>query len=132
MYAIQMFLKSENVKMTSENKQKTWNVRLKVWFEVDGKPIIGEGRLRMLKAIHENGSIRHAATSLGISYRKIRGAIRDMEMQINEPLVIAYRGGEDGGGARLTSTAHALIASYGDAADRFYQLADRTLTFPSL
>ena len=118
-------------RIVTEKQEKTLNVRLKVWFEVDGKPVIGEGRLKMLQAIHENGSIRHAATALGISYRKIRGAIRDMEIQMDQPLVFAYRGGEEGGGARLTSKAHALIASYIDTANTFHHMVDEVLNFKS-
>lgn len=45
-------------------------VRSKVWLEVAGKPLLGEGRERLLLAIDAQGSINAAAASLGLSYRK--------------------------------------------------------------
>lgn len=91
---------------------REWAVRLKVWLEVDGEPIIGEGRHEMLQAIHRNGSIIQAAREIGISYRKMRGAIGHMEQSIGHPLVNTRRGGGNGGGAELTPEAHLLIDRY--------------------
>ena len=98
-----------------------WDIRLKVWFEIDGNPIIGDGRLAMLNAIHQNGSIIEAARQIGVSYRKIRGALRDMEKHMGKPLVRAYRGGGHGGGADLTPEAHQLIELYKKIKNRFEQ-----------
>ena len=96
----------------TDNKCNRWSVRLKVWLEIDGRPVIGEGRVAMLNAIDENGSIIEAARTLGISYRKIRGAISDMEGSVGESLVKTHRGGGHGGGACLTSHAYALVDNY--------------------
>lgn len=100
-----------------------WDVRLKVWLEINGKPVIGEGRLDMLKAIHVNGSMIQAARDTGVSYRKIRGAIRDMETLLKQPLVHTHRGGGDGGGACLTPAAHSIIETYTDVTKEFQQVA---------
>ncbi len=96
----------------TDNKCNRWNVRLKVWLEIDGHPVIGEGRLAMLTAIDENGSIIEAARTLGISYRKIRGAISDMERSVGNSLVKTHRGGGHGGGASLTPHARELVENY--------------------
>lgn len=98
-----------------------WDIRLKVWFEIDGHPIIGDGRLAMLNSIHQHGSIIEAAREIGVSYRKIRGAICDMEKHIGQPLVKAYRGGGNGGGANLTPEAHQLIELYTKIRNKFQQ-----------
>ncbi|MBF0303546.1 MAG: LysR family transcriptional regulator [Desulfamplus sp.] len=98
-----------------------WDIRLKVWFEIDGHPIIGDGRLAMLNSIHQNGSIIDAAREIGVSYRKIRGALCDMEKHIGQPLVKAYRGGGHGGGATLTPLAHKLIEEYTKIRNGFEQ-----------
>lgn len=82
-----------------------WCLKSKMWIEIEGKPIIGEGRMAMLEAIHLNNSIRGASQETGISYRRIRGAIREMEKAIGQPLVQTYRGGREGGGAELTPLA---------------------------
>lgn len=104
--------------------EKQWRLRSKVWLEIEGHPVIGEGRMHMLQAIDRNGSIREASREIGISYRRIRGAIRDMETATGRPLVRSYRGGEDGGGARLTTAAHELMHSYARVAQGFQEAVD--------
>lgn len=105
-------------------KDKHWGLRSKVWLELEGQPVIGEGRLAMLQAIHRHGSIIRASQEMGIPYRRIRGAIRDMEQVLGKPLVQAYRGGQDGGGAMLTVAAHQLMDSYAKVASGFQQAMD--------
>ena len=104
-----------------------WRVRLKVWLEIDGHPVIGEGRMAMLSAIDENGSIIDAARELKISYRKIRGAISDMERSLGTCLVRTQRGGNRGGGAKLTSHARTLIESYLKVTRQFTEKAELQL-----
>ncbi len=107
----------------NDNKSDRWSVRFKIWLEIDGNPVIGEGRLAMLNAIDENGSIIEAARDLGISYRKIRGAISAMEHSVGKSLVQTHRGGGHGGGARLTANAHALVRDYIKVAQEFREQA---------
>ena len=107
---------------TIENDK--WGVRSKVWIEWEGRPVMGEGRMAMLQAIERHGSIIHASRKTGISYRKIRGAIRDMENILNRPLVRAFRGGEGGGRAELTETAHELVGFFEKFSHAFQQEAD--------
>ncbi len=92
-----------------------WTVHSKVWLAVSGEPFMGEGRMEILRAIERNGSILGASTETGIPYRKIWGAIRHMERCVGYPLVIAQRGGAQGGGASLTDDARELM-------DRFQRL----------
>ena len=93
-------------------RNKQWELRAKVWLELEGRPFMGEGRMAMLEAIDRYGSIINASRETGIAYRRIRGALRDMEQAIGRPLVHAYRGGGDGGGAVLTEAAHELMESF--------------------
>lgn len=93
-------------------KDKQWGVRSKVWLELEGHPFMGEGRMAILQAIHSYGSLIRAARETGISYRRIRGAIQDMERTIGRTLVHTYRGGDGGGGAELTPIAHELMDSF--------------------
>ena len=89
--------------------KKKLAVKSKVWLELNEKPFIGEGRMAMLRAIDRHGSILKAAEETRISYRRVRGAIRDMEKAVGEPLVEAKRGGKEGGSARITESARTLI-----------------------
>lgn len=93
-------------------KPKPMAVRSKVWLEVEGKPIMGEGRMDILEAIQRHGSILQASKATGVSYRKIRGAIHDMEGALGVVLVRSYRGGGHGGGAILTSEAIRLMKCF--------------------
>jgi molybdate transport system regulatory protein len=110
--------------MMEKGKPMEWRARSKVWIEVEGRPVMGEGRMAMLQAIHRHGSIIHASRETGISYRKMRGAIRDMEKAVGHPLVKAYRGGGDGGGAVLTPEAHQLVDAFRKFSTGLRQEAD--------
>ncbi len=96
-----------------------------MWLEYDGKPVMGEGRKNMLRSIHRNGSMKLAASETGISYRRLRGAIHEMEGILGYPLVMIQRGGGGGGGsARLTQRAHNLLKTYDKIAFGFHRKAD--------
>lgn len=105
-------------------RNKQWELRAKVWLELEGRPFMGEGRMAMLEAIDRYGSIINASRQTGIAYRRIRGALRDMEQVIGRPLVHAYRGGGDGGGAVLTKAAHELMESFRRCTDSLQSEAD--------
>lgn len=93
-------------------KEKTWGIRSKVWLEIEGKPIMGEGRKEILEAIAQYGSMLDASRATGISYRRIRGAIKEMELAVGRILVDSHRGGKNGGGAALTPDAVELIRRF--------------------
>jgi molybdate transport system regulatory protein len=105
-------------------KSKAWGVRSKVWIELDGKPILGEGRMRILRAIERHGSMREAANATGVSYRRLRGAIHDMEKTVGSPLVRSFRGGDMGGGAALLPAAHELMDYYEKVVRGFHEAMD--------
>jgi molybdate transport system regulatory protein len=73
---------------------------------------MGTGRLEILQAIDRRGSILGASGDTGIPYRKMWGAIRDMERSLGHPLVIKSRGGNQGGGASLTEPARDLMKRF--------------------
>jgi molybdate transport system regulatory protein len=87
-------------------------VRSKVWLEAQGRPVLGPGRLELLKYIDEQGSISQAARLLKMTYRKAWGQIKAMEGQLGLPLVEKQTGGPGGGGARLTPEARNLLSKY--------------------
>jgi molybdate transport system regulatory protein len=87
-------------------------VRSKIWLEAAGRPVLGEGRRALLRAVENSGSISQAARLLKITYRKAWGQIKFMEEQLGVPLVLKLTGGVGGGGARLTPEAGELLAKY--------------------
>lgn len=59
----------------------------------------------LLSALHEQGSIQHAAKALGASYRHVWGELKRWEEQLGEPLVTWAQGRP----ARLTPLADRLL-----------------------
>lgn len=92
--------------------RKQLRARSKVWLELDGEPVFGEGRKRLLEAIESYGSITRAASQVGISYRRAWGYLRAMEFRLGARLIETCRGGTHGGGARLTEEARVLMRTY--------------------
>lgn len=89
--------------------------------ETSGDPFIRVGDVRIggrdveaLRAIDEQGSMHAAAESLGRSYARIQSRVGELEAAAGS-LVERQRGGEGGGGSRLTDQAHRLL-------DRFDRL----------
>lgn len=101
-----------------------WRLCSKIWLEIEGQPVIGQGRMVMLQAIHQHQSIIQASRETGIAYRRIRGAIRDMEAVVGKPLVVARRGGRYGGRAELTPAAISLLDAFKEISEGFQDESD--------
>ena len=93
-------------------KPKKVSPSFKIWLEINGKPLIGKGGIRILQAIEKEGSISKAAKSLGMSYRYVWGYLTKMEDVFGEPVVKTRVGGVEGGGAKLTKTGRWLVNEY--------------------
>jgi molybdate transport system regulatory protein len=87
-------------------------IRCKVWFEIDGEALIGNGRERLLMAIAEHGSLNAAAKELGMAYRKAWAQVQEMERIAPFPLFIRRTGGNDGGSTQLTEQATTLLNQF--------------------
>ena len=86
---------------------------VRVWIESPGRGgAFGDGKVRLLQAIDEEGSLQAAAKRLGISYRKAWGDLRKTEACFAKPLLARGRGGRDGGRTALTAEGRALIDAY--------------------
>jgi molybdate transport system regulatory protein len=99
-------------------------VRTKVWLEVDGEPLLGDGRERLLLAIERSGSLNAAAAELGISYRKVWAQLQQMEEYAPFPLVERAKGGKGGGSTHLTKEARELLARFARLKSGLNQLID--------
>jgi len=86
--------------------------RSKVWIEKDGKPLIGKGRAELLEEIARTGSIRQAASRIGLSYRHAWGMVSKVGKAAGSPVVISTRGGRQGGRSVLTEEGRELLAEY--------------------
>ena len=87
-------------------------VRSKVWVELDGAAVFGDGKAQLLEAVAAGGSIRAAAQGLGMSYRGAWGRIREMERRLGQPVVVRRAGGPRGGGSALSGFGKELLDRY--------------------
>lgn len=74
--------------------------------------LLGPGKADLLDAIDRLGTIRDAATDLGLSYMRAWKMVQTMNDGFREPLVIVHRGGPTRGGAELTATGRKALALY--------------------
>ena len=96
----------------------------KLWIEEDGKLVLSDYRVRLLRLIDETGSLSKAAARMGLSYRRAWGKLKEIERNLGVTLVDAAAGGTGGGGSRLTQEAHQLLDRY----EHFRAAAERDLT----
>jgi len=73
---------------------------------------IGPGKVALLEAIAETGSISAAARQLGMSYRRAWILVDEVNRSFNSPAVDTATGGARGGGAVLTRFGHGLVKRY--------------------
>ena len=75
---------------------------------------IGPGKIALLEAIAETGSITAAAKSLDMSYRRAWMLIDELNHALTKPAVDSAKGGTRGGGTAVTAVGLRLIALYRD------------------
>lgn len=74
--------------------------------------VIGPGKIALLEAVHEAGSISAAGKACGMTFRRAWQLIETVQEALGKPLVNTTVGGKGGGGAELTPFAIALIGHY--------------------
>lgn len=84
-------------------------LRLRLVF---GDAMLGPGKADLLEMIREHGSIAAAGRCMGMSYKRAWMLVETMNAAFRDPLVTRTRGGPKGGGAELTATGAAVLASY--------------------
>lgn len=73
---------------------------------------IGPGKISLLEAIEQAGSITAAAKQLDMSYRRAWLLLDELNRSLRLPAVDSAKGGSAGGGSQLTDTGRALISLY--------------------
>lgn len=105
-------------------------LRIKVQILAGDSIALGPGKVVLLKAIKEAGSITAAARSLGLSYRRAWMMADVMNRSFKAPLIETAHGGARGGGARLTELGNKVLRQYQlliDAVDQTAQQASQDL-----
>ena len=93
-------------------------IHARLWLVDDaGEHYLGVGKVRLMEAIDELGSISHAARRLGMSYKRAWSLIQEVNQLEDEPYVAKEVGGAGGGHATVTETGRAAIARYRELED---------------
>ena len=87
------------------------HLSIRIDFEPSGSAL-GPGMAQLLERVAELGSIRRAAASMDMSYRKAWLLIQEMQKTFDGPIVTAEAGGVSGGGTQLTELGNSLLKIY--------------------
>jgi molybdate transport system regulatory protein len=88
------------------------NVQFRFRIYRDDTVAIGPGKVALLEAIAETGSISAAARQVGMSYRRAWVLIDEVNQALRSPAVSTVAGGAHGGGTALTSVGKEVIKHY--------------------
>ncbi|QXP52809.1 MULTISPECIES: winged helix-turn-helix domain-containing protein [unclassified Cellulophaga] len=87
-------------------------IRSRIWIEVGDNVLIGQGRVKLLKAIEAQGSLAKAAKSIGMSYKKAWTLVDAVNKSAKEAVVTKTVGGTKGGGTLITPYGLKLITAF--------------------
>lgn len=89
-----------------------YKVKSRIWIELDNEEFLGEGKVQLLKAIDQTGSLSKAAKSTGISYKKAWYLIDSVNKTAKKPVTVHSIGGKGGGGSQLTAYGRSLVNAF--------------------
>jgi molybdate transport system regulatory protein len=102
------------------------HLSIRVDFEPTGSAL-GPGMAELLERVVAQGSIRSAAASMGMSYRKAWLLVQEMQDTFNGAVVTTEIGGSDGGGTKLTELGTNLLKTYRRIENRALRAAEADL-----
>jgi molybdate transport system regulatory protein len=79
---------------------------------------LGPGKVSLLEAVREHGSISAAARSMNMSYRRAWLLMDELNRALASPATVSEHGGQSGGGSMLTPVGEEIIRLYRSIEDR--------------
>jgi molybdate transport system regulatory protein len=98
-------------------------VRLRIDF-APGRAL-GPGKVGLLAAIAQTGSLSSAAAELGMSYKRAWVLLQSVNQLFNTPLAVMSKGGRGGGGAIVTDRGREVIDAFRTAERKSTLAAER-------
>ncbi len=88
---------------------------------------VGPGKIELLEAIRDSGSLSQAARNMRMSYRRAWLLLESLNASFQEPVAVATAGGKGGGGVTVTRFGLSLISGYRELEAAIARLAARRL-----
>lgn len=85
-----------------------------IFIDDNGDKFFGEGPFKLLRYVEKTGSLRAAATEMGMAYSKAIKLLKQAETNLGFPLTTRSTGGKDGGGSILTMEGKQWLCRYED------------------
>lgn len=104
-----------------------YKIKSRIWIESENSAFLGEGRIYLLKAINETGSLSKAAKSIGISYKKAWQLLDSINKSGKRGVTINTVGGKGGGGSQLTDYGKSLIIAFDTINKNCWAFLDKEL-----
>jgi len=104
-----------------------YEIKSRIWIQSSQGVFLGEGRIQLLKAIQQHGSLSKAAKSLRMSYKKAWNLIDAINKTGKEPVVLTNTGGIGGGGSFLTPYGKKMIATFEKINKNCWEFLDQQL-----
>jgi molybdate transport system regulatory protein len=87
-------------------------VRISLRLDLASGGRVGPGKIALLEAIAETGSIVGAARVLGMSYPRAWKLVEDLDAALGTAVAARAPGGQGGGGTELTAAGKTLFNRY--------------------
>ncbi|WP_299441219.1 LysR family transcriptional regulator [uncultured Aquimarina sp.] len=104
-----------------------YHIKSRIWIEGEEGVFLGEGRIKILKAIISEGSLSKAAKSLGMSYKKAWNLVDSINKNASAPIVTTNTGGSGGGGTKITEYGIKMIAAFENINKNCWDFLDQQL-----
>lgn len=102
-----------------------YKIKSRIWIEVGDNVLVGEGRIKLLKAIIETGSLSKAAKRLKMSYRKAWLLVDAINKTGEQPIVDSSVGGKNGGGTIVTDYGKEVITAFEEINKNCWEFLDQ-------
>ncbi|KAA1248173.1 winged helix-turn-helix domain-containing protein [Aquimarina sp. RZ0] len=104
-----------------------YTIKSRIWIEGEEGVFLGEGRIKILKTIIDEGSLSKAAKTLGMSYKKAWNLVNSINKNAASPIVITNTGGSGGGGTFITEYGLEMIHSFEKINKNCWDFLDKQL-----
>ena len=96
------------------------DVRFRLRITREDAIAIGPGKVALLEAVREHGSISAAARSLNMSYRRAWMLLDSLNQSLSSPAIVSEHGGNTGGRSVLTPIGEQVVRLYREIETQAY------------